>query len=170
MTDPISPVPAADPEAPLLEVGRIGRSHGLKGEVVVTWITNLVTERSAPGTRLWVDGDWLTVASSRPHQQRWLVRFEGIEDRNGADLLRGRILLAEPIESEIDVFVHELIGKQLVDQHGTAHGEVAALVANPASDLLELDDGRLVPMAFYRSHDETTIVVEAPAGLLDDEV
>ena len=153
----------------LLEVGRIGKAHGLRGEVVVTWTTNFVAERTEPGTRLLADGEWLTVKVARPHQDRWLIGFDGIADRTRADLLRGRVLQAEPIDSEGDVFVHELVGKTLVDQHGSDHGTVVALIANPASDLLELDSGRLVPMAFYRSHDDASVLVDVPAGLLDDD-
>lgn len=152
----------------LLEVGRIGKSHGLRGEVVVSWTTNMIEQRSAPGSEFLAGDEWLTVVKARPHQDRWLVHFDGVTDRSDADRLRGRTLEARPIESEGDVFVHELVGKVLVDQHGTDHGPVVAMVANPASDLIELGDGRLVPLAFYQSHDDTTVVVDVPAGLLDD--
>ncbi len=160
----------------LLEVGRIGKAHGLKGEVVVSWVTNLVDERTRAGSRYRVASpgsagaeEWLTVATARPHQDRWLIRFDGVTDRSAADRLRGSTLEAEPIESEGQVFVHELVGKVLVDQHGTEHGAVAALVANPASDLLELGDGRLVPLAFYQDHDDQRVRVDVPAGLLDPQ-
>lgn len=152
----------------LLEVGRIGKSHGLRGEVVVSLTTNMVTERTAPGARLWADGEWLTVDTARPHRERWLIRFSGIDNRNTADRLRGRTLKAEPLESEAEVFVHQLIGKMVVDQHGRRHREVVSVVANPASDLLELTDGRLVPLAFYRSHSDDEVMVDVPPGLLDD--
>lgn len=167
--------PDASGSDPYLEVGRIGKAHGLRGEVVVTWITNLVDDRTRPGSRFRATGgpivgeDWLTIATARPHKERWLVRFEGIDDRTEADRLRGITLEAEPIDTEGEVFVHELVDKILVDQQGTEHGRVVALIANPASDLLELGDGRLVPLAFYRSHDDERVQVEVPAGLLDDD-
>ena len=157
------------PAPDLLEVGRVGKSHGLRGEVSVVWSTNMVEERSTPGTKLMADNAWLTVEAARPHQDRWLLRFDGVESRDQADLMRGRILYAEPIESEGDVFVHELIGRELIDQHGGEHGRVVAIVANPASDLIELSDGRLVPLAFYQSHDHAQVTVDVPAGLLDDD-
>ncbi len=158
-----------------LEVGRVGKAHGLKGEVVVTWVTNLIDDRTRPGSRFRATGgpvigeEWLTIASSRPHQDRWLIRFDGIDDRTAADRLRGIVLEAEPIDTEGEVFVHELVDKVLVDQHGTEHGPVVALIANPASDLLELSDGRLVPLAFYRSHDGERVLVDVPPGLLDND-
>jgi 16S rRNA processing protein RimM len=159
----------SSPTPDLLEVGRIGKSHGLRGEVSVVWSTNMVEERSTPGTKLKADDVWFTVVAARPHQDRWLVTFDGVEGRDQADQLRGRVLYAEPIESEDDVFVHELIGRELIDQHGAQHGQVIAIVANPASDLIELSDGHLVPLAFYQSHDHAQVVVDVPAGLLDDD-
>lgn len=151
-----------------LEVGRIDTAHGLRGEVVVSFVTNMVSERTTPGTRLWAENRWLTVVAARPHRKKWLVTFDGVADRTAADALRGLILEAEPLETEAEVFVHELVGRRLVDQHGTDHGTVASVIDNPASDLLELDDGRLVPLAFYVAHDETTVSVDVPVGLLDD--
>ena len=62
----------------LLEVGSIGRAHGTSGEVVVRLITNR-TERLESGSKLAADVRELVVATSRPHQDRWLVRFEGVE-------------------------------------------------------------------------------------------
>ncbi len=152
-----------------LEVGRIGKAHGLKGEVVVDFSTDRTDERTAVGTELWSDERRFVVVTARPHQQKWLIRFDGIADRDTAESLRGLVLAAEPIDDPEAVFVHELVGCTVIDQHGTDHGPVVAMVDNPASDLLELDDGRLVPLAFYVSHDEATVVVDVPPGLLDDD-
>ncbi len=153
----------------LLEVGRIVKAHGLKGEVVVVLTTNMIEERTASGTLLRAGDQWLKVVSARPHQDRWLYTFKEIGDRNSADLLRAKALYAEPIDDEGEVFVHELLGRRLIDQHGTDHGTVEAIVDNPAADLLELGDGRLVPLNFYVDHDELSVTVDVPAGLLDDE-
>lgn len=158
--------PASRPE--LLEIGRIDKSHGLRGEVVVSFVTNMIAERTSPGTRLWAVDRWLTVVAARPHRNKWLVRFDGVADRTAADGLRGVTLEAEPLETEAEVFVHQLVGKRLVDQHRTDHGSIVSVIDNPASDLLELDDGRLVPLAFYLAHDEHTVSVNVPIGLLDD--
>lgn len=158
--------PASQPE--LLEIGRIDTSHGLRGEVVVSFVTNMIEERTTPGTSLWAGDQWLTVAAARPHRNKWLVSFDGVADRTAADSLRGVTLWAEPLETESEVFIHELVGRRLVDQHGTDHGQIASVIDNPASDLLELEDGRLVPLAFYVAHDGGTVSVDVPIGLLDD--
>ncbi len=171
----------------LLEIGRIEKSHGLKGEVVVSLTTNMVDHRTAPGAVLQTDDGHLTIVRSRPHGGRWLFVFDGIDDRNSADALRGTTLLAEPLSSdgadpgppspsashgdEVVAYVHELIGLHVIDQHGVDHGPVTAVIDNPASDLLELRDGRLVPLTFYRGHDgsDRTVRVDVPVGLLDDD-
>ena len=112
--------------------------------------------------------------SGRVHQTKWLIAFEGVDGRNAAEKLRGATLKAEPLDSEdIEqdesvIFIHELIGRRLIDQFGADHGTVASVIDNPASDLLELEDGRLVPLTFYQSHDEHTVTVDVPIGLLDD--
>jgi 16S rRNA processing protein RimM len=163
-------VSAGPDHSELLEVGRIGKAHGLRGEVAVEFTTDRVTERTAAGARLWAGDDCLTVATARPHQRRWLIRFEGIDDRTGAERLRGRVLRADPIDDPDAVFVHQLVGLSVIDQHGTDHGPIVALVDNPASDLLELEGGALVPMAFYRGHGpDDTVLVEVPPGLLDGD-
>ena len=152
----------------ILKVGRIGRAHGLKGDVLVTLTTDLTAERTAPGAVFLLSGEnsqRLEVVSAHPHQDKWRIKFKGIDDRNAADKLRNTDLHAEALADTEHVFVHELVGKTLIEPDGTERGEVISLVSNPASDLLELDNGQLVPMAFYLSHDSETVTVEVPDGL-----
>ena len=148
-------------------------------------VTNMVEVRTSPGAVLDAGDRTLTVAASRPHGHRWLLRFEGVTGRGEAEALRGRALRAAPLSldettagplppsathgSEVVAFVHDLIGRRLVDQWGEDHGEIVAVVENPASDLLELADGRLVPLTFYRARNARagTVTVEVPEGLLD---
>ena len=151
----------------LLEVGRVVRPHGLRGEVVVELVTNR-TERLAPGTVLASDRGDLRVEASRPHQARWIVVFEGVADRGGADRLRGAVLRAEPIADPDALWVHELAGAEVVDRAGRSHGRVREVQANLASDLLVLNDGRLVPLTFVVEHEPGRIVVDPPDGLLDE--
>ena len=152
----------------MLEVGHVARSHGLRGELLISFSTDLVAERSAPGSVLFIDDIDYTVMSSRPHQKHVLVMLSGIDDREAADRLRGKKIYAEAIEDEGLVFVHEVIGARLVDQYGTDHGSVVSVIDNPASDLMELATGQLVPFSFYVSLESGVVRVEVPPGLLDD--
>jgi len=159
------PPPATD-AAGELEVGRIGRPHGLLGEVrVELWSDE---SRLAAGSMLITDRGPLTVAGSRPHQGRHLVRFEGVGDRPGAEALRGLLLRARPLERPGTLWVHELVGATVVSGEGTELGTVAAVEANPASDLLVLASGGLIPLRFVVSHEPgRRVVVDIPEGLLD---
>ncbi|HEY7106586.1 MAG TPA: ribosome maturation factor RimM [Acidimicrobiia bacterium] len=159
------------PAAGELEVGRIGHAHGVRGEVSLTLVSNR-PERTRPGAVLRAGDRELVVASARRHHDRWLVRFEGIDDRDGAEALRGAVLTASPLGGDVELadgeyWVHELIGSAVVDTGGGALGAVAAIEANPAHDLLVLDSGALVPIVFVVERRDGTVVVDPPDGLLD---
>ena len=156
----------ADQPAERLEVGSIGKAHGLRGEVQVRLTTDR-TERLDAGSELHTDDGTLVVASSRPHQNSWLVRFEGVDDRSGAEALRGVVLQADPIDDPDTLWVHELIGAAIVETDGTERGIVESVQANPASDLLVADTGALVPLTFVVELSDDVVVVDAPAGLFD---
>jgi len=62
------------------------------------------------------------------------------------------------------------VGAEVVDQHGISHGPVAAIISNPASDLLELQDGSLVPLTFAIDvQPKKLISVVVPKGLFEEE-
>lgn len=142
------------------------KPHGLRGEVVVELFTNR-TERLAPGTVLATAGGPLEVVRSSAHHHRWIVAFAGAGDHAAADALRNVVLTAQAIEDPDALWVHELVGAEVVDTAGVAHGEVVAVEANPASDLLVLEGGGLVPLRFVVSREPGRVVVDMPAGLLD---
>lgn len=153
------------PVSELLEVGRIAKPHGLKGEVIVGLSTDRV-ERLDPGSVLETDRGPLTVVRAVPHQHRWRVQFEGVGSREEADELHGLVLRAEPIEDDDVWFVHELIDRAVVTVDGTAVGTCVAVVENPAYDMLELDSGALVPLPFVTEVGDD-IVIDPPDGLLE---
>lgn len=151
---------------PLLEVGKVVKPHGLRGEVIVELVTNRL-ERLAPGSSLVTDEGVLVVEASSPHQGRFIVTFAGVEGREAADRLRDVILRAEPLGDPDSLWVHDLIGATVVLVTGEAVGTVDAVQANPASDLLVLDRGQLVPLRFVVEHGPSRVVIDPPAGLLE---
>jgi 16S rRNA processing protein RimM len=165
----------------LLEIGYVVKAHGLKGEVVVGLITNRVdrldvgqrltvrrTGRTGPGPRAAGPGPAeLVISSSRPFQLRYLVYFEGVSTREAAESLRGSLLLAPPVNDPDALFVHELIGSEVVEKDGTSRGIVVAVEANPASDLLVGETGWLVPLRFVVERRAHQLVVDAPEGLFE---
>ena len=162
-------------------VARIGKPHGLRGEVTVQLHTDDPEERFAAGAVLDTEPDrgTLTVAGTRVHQGVWLLRFEEVADRTGAEALRGTRLLADEDEGEGEDAWYEddLVGVEVRDPDGTRIGEVVALDVRPAQDLLEvrLLDGRtglvpfveaIVPVVAVDT-DDPHVVVDAPPGLFD---
>lgn len=169
----------APTEGDRLTIGRIGRAHGLRGEVAVTYSSNR-PERHAPGAVCFAGDRELVIASARPHQGKMLVRFEGVSDRSAAEALQGRELTAEPLGDDVELaedefWIHELVGAQVVDRAGNELGTVTAVEANPAHDLLVLSGGALVPMVFVVEQREPgdgddavrVVVVDPPEGLFD---
>jgi 16S rRNA processing protein RimM len=154
--------------AALLEVGRVDKPHGLRGEVVVT-LTTTETSRVSVGSRLFAGERALTVDGSKPLQHRWIVAFEGMFSREDAEALAGAVLSAEPIDDDPEaLWVHEVVGLGVVEADGTDRGRVEAVQENPASDLLVLDTGALVPMRFVTGRDDAgRLVVDVPDGLFE---
>jgi len=112
----------------------------------------------------------LEVRRSSPHQGRHLVVFDAIVDRTAAETWRGVVLHAEPLPALDDgtLWVHELVGCRVLDTAEVDHGEVREVQANPASDLLVLDTGALVPLRFVTDGPTDGVVhVDVPAGLFE---
>ncbi|NMF01771.1 ribosome maturation factor RimM [Bifidobacterium boum] len=86
----------------LLRVCRIGRAQGLKGEVTVQVFTDEPDYRFEPGSVLYTrDGEQeFEVAHSRTFKNRWIIHFEGIDDRDAAEALNGTVLYGEADDPE----------------------------------------------------------------------
>ncbi len=154
--------------SPLLEVGRVVKPHGVRGEVVVDLVSNRPEQRLAQGSVLQSERGALEVVGSRPHQNRWIVAFAGVADRNQAESLRGAVLSAPALDEDDALWVHELVGAEVVDTNGQRFGAVEAVEANPASDLLVLPGGHLVPLVFVvERRVDGTVVIDPPPGLFD---
>lgn len=151
----------------LLEIGRIGKAHGLRGEVTAL-ITSDRPERTAPGAVWHLRSGPVTVTAIRPFQQRWIALLEGVSTREAAEALSGEVIHGEPIDDPDALWVHDLVGAEVQTPDGARWGTVAAVLSNPADDLLELDDGTLVPVGFVSDSSglPDVVVVDPPEGLL----
>ncbi|WP_062465602.1 ribosome maturation factor RimM [Demequina maris] len=124
-----------------LTVARIGRAHGLKGEVSVELRTDIPEDRLVPGEVFATEpasAGPLTVGRVRVQSGRWFVQFDEIRDRDAAEAARGIELTIDGAESDEDDawFVHQIVGLAAVRPDGSALGEVVDLVTMPAQDLL----------------------------------
>ena len=154
------------PSDGLLEVGRIGRAHGVRGDVLVHLTTDSV-ERLTAGSRLKAGERWLTVTAASRANDRWRVHFEGVDDRSAAEALARVVLAAEPIDDPDTLWVHQLIGAEVVEVAGMSRGRCVAVIDNPAADLLELESGALVPVSFVVSFADGIITIDPPDGLFE---
>jgi 16S rRNA processing protein RimM len=167
-----------------LVVARIGRAHGIKGEVTVEVRTDEPELRLAPGAVLATDppsAGPLTIATGRVHSGRLLLRFEGVSDRNGAEALRNTLLIAEidpeelP-EGEDEYYDHQLIDLDVVTEDGTEVGRITEISHLPSQDLfiVERPDGSEVMIPFVEEIvtdidlAEQKAVITPPPGLIDD--
>ncbi|WP_028924862.1 ribosome maturation factor RimM [Pseudonocardia acaciae] len=162
-------------------VGRVGRPHGLTGEVTVLVRTDSPEQRFAPGTEYRLaDGRLLTVRATRWHRGALLVRLDGVTDRDAAESLRGAVLTVPaddlpPLDDPDEFHDHELVGLHAVLADGQPVGTVREVVHGPAGELLSVArEGRpdaLVP--FVRdivptvNLTEGKLVLTPPEGLLD---
>ena len=179
-------------------VGRIGKAHGIKGELSVELRTDEPERRFAVGTVLATEAPGggaphgpgrpqaLTVHATRWHQSRLLVTFTEIKDRNQAEAVRGLLLVATVDAAQLpddpdEFYDHQLVGLQVVTTDGRPVGELAEVLHSSAQELLSIraEDGREILVPFVAQLVPTVdvpggrIVVEDQPGLLtpavDDE-
>ena len=151
----------------MLEIGRITSPHGVGGDVNVVLTSNR-TERLDRGSVLSIPSGPMTVISARPHKNGFIVKFEGVNFRDQSEALRNTVLSAEPIDDPDELWIHELFDAMVIDQGDESRGRVARVLENPASDILELDTGHLVPVQFIVSYEPgVEIRVDVPDGLFD---
>lgn len=135
-----------------LRVARVGKPHGVRGEVTVQLFTDDPGRRLAPGAVLLREPGKdtadrstrvLTVAAQRWNKNICLLGFEEIRDRTAAENLRGSVLFvelaAEPEDDGDEWYSHELEGLRCVDPSGETLGTVRELITGPAQDLLAVE-------------------------------
>jgi 16S rRNA processing protein RimM len=168
-------------------VGELRKAHGMKGECFVMPATEDVAGIYAKGHALRV-GDpegrayepelILTVQAARDFKGGLIVRFEGVHDRNAAEVLRGRTLLIPPDEArpleEDEYFIHDLAGLEVCTAEGEVVGRVSEVYEGGPGHILAIDDGereRLIPFSDHIVREVdiegARIVIEAIPGLLD---
>ena len=166
-----------------LAIARIGRPHGVKGEVTIELLTDLPEERFHLGAVVESDSPLypsLEISRVRIHQGIWMLTFKEISDRTKAERVRNSRLYAEiDIEEEIDddgksFHIEELRGMEVLLVDGALIGKVVAVQNLPGQDLLEIETTtglRLIPMVhqFIKEIDteKKCITVEIPEGLVD---
>lgn len=164
-------------------VGRISRAHGIRGDVFVDVKTDDPGDRFAAGSVLVTDPAGrgpLTIISATPHGRGWRICFDGVDDRNAAEQLRGTMLVIDsdelPPTGDPDLFHDaELVGLDAVGTDGDPLGEVTDVLHGAGGDSLvvsRLGGGEtLIPFvrAIVVQVDVGAgrVVIDAPPGLLE---
>ncbi|MEV7615210.1 ribosome maturation factor RimM [Streptomyces sp. NPDC089799] len=167
-----------------LVVARVGRAHGIKGEVTVEVRTDEPELRLSPGAVLHTEpasAGPLTIETGRVHSGRLLLRFEGVKDRTAAEALRNTLLIAEVDPSELpeeedEYYDHQLLDLDVVLADGTVIGRISEISHLPSQDLfiVEREDGTEVMIPFVEEIvteidlEEQRAVIDPPPGLIDD--
>jgi 16S rRNA processing protein RimM len=125
-----------------VQVGRIGKPHGLEGAFVVEEASD-DPERFAQGATLLVGGEPARVVESKRAAGRPVVRFDR-EVPRGAPIEVERGELPEPEEGEYYAF--QLVGLEVEETGGEKLGRVLEVTSGPANDVLELDTGLALPL------------------------
>ncbi|MFJ1930161.1 ribosome maturation factor RimM [Streptomyces sp. NPDC088131] len=167
-----------------LVVARIGRAHGIKGEVTVEVRTDEPELRLGPGAVLATEPAStgpLTIETGRVHSGRLLLRFEGVRDRTAAEALRNTLLISEVDPDELpedpeEFYDHQLMDLDVVLADGTEIGRITEITHLPSQDLfiVERPDGTEVMIPFVEEIvseidlEEQRVVITPPPGLIDE--
>lgn len=165
-----------------LTIARIGKAHGLRGEVGIELRTDIPSERLIEGATLATkpaDRGPLTIARTRVASGRWYILFEQVKDRTYAEALRGIDLVVEEESSDEEDawYEHELVGLQVELQDGTIVGKVLGLEHFPAQDALVIKEKngtrtlipfmeRFVPTVDIKG---ARVIITPPGGLLSTD-
>ncbi|NWL32623.1 ribosome maturation factor RimM [Paenarthrobacter nitroguajacolicus] len=165
-----------------LQVARIGKPHGIRGEVTVQVLTDAPSERFVAGTEFVVEpasAGPLTIRSARWNKDILLLGFEEIADRNAAEVIRGAKLFieTEELDDEDDDegwYEHELVGLE-ARVGSQVVGKVAALTTLPVQDLLTVkaDNGKEILVPFVEeivpevNVEGGYILITPPTGLFE---
>ncbi|MDP9201630.1 MAG: ribosome maturation factor RimM [Gemmatimonadota bacterium] len=166
------------PEPEYAIVGLIRKAQGIRGEVVIEPLTDKPDVVFASGSRVFAgtsDGDLavvkgqeetptLTVAGSKPFKKGLIVQFEELQDRDSAELWRGRYLLAPfaelpPLQAD-EVYLHDLTGMAVVSMNGERLGAVTTFYELPQGIMLDVMTARGSVIIPYRPE----IIVKTDIG------
>ncbi|MBW3555099.1 MAG: ribosome maturation factor RimM [Gemmatimonadetes bacterium] len=176
------------PDPEFLVVGHLSKPHGTKGEIMVWPLTDRPAEVFAPGRDVTAGdeegepGDvplTLVVEESRPYRKGYLVKFRGVDDRNGAAELTTRYLLVpagelSAEEEEDALFYHELLGLRVETVDGREVGRVHEVFETEPAHLLEVKGEGKTHLVPYVSRvvkevdrEGGRLVIDPPEGLLE---
>jgi 16S rRNA processing protein RimM len=167
----------------LLVIGRIGRAHGVRGDLFVEPLTDEPDMRFADGNVLIASaGNPLTVASTKWHSGKFVVHFVGVDDRTAAEALKAIELSIEVDPNQLpedpdEFYDHQLVGLSVRLLDDSEIGNIKEVIHLPSQDLLAVTllDGREILIPFVTEIVPTVdvpggfIAIDPPLGLINED-
>jgi 16S rRNA processing protein RimM len=153
----------------LILIGRITGAHGIRGAVKIKSLAANPADIAKYGPLQTPSGSTLEILRMKLANDEFIADLKDIKDRNAAEALKGTDLFISreslPKPEAGEFYLHDLVGKQVLTE-GKTLGTVTSIENYGAGDLIELDNGELIPVVFIT---ETTdvISVELPPAYLD---
>lgn len=160
-------------------IGRIGRPHGLRGEVTIEPRTDEPDLRFASGGLVFAGDREISIDRSAWQGSRLVVKFAGIDDRDSAEGLRGVLVEVDRPAGEVpddpdEFYDSDLMGVRVLHVDGRELGEVREVLHLPGQDVIAMDcSGREVLIPFVREFvpevdlGARTMTIDPPEGLLE---
>jgi 16S rRNA processing protein RimM len=151
-------------------IGRITGAHGIRGAVKLKSFATMPSDIAAYGPLLTGDGRQIEILRLKPAKDEFIADLKDVCDRNAAEALQGTDLFVArarlPSPKPDEFYLADLIGKAAIAD-GTRIGLVTGIQNFGAGDLLELDNGTLLPVAFVSNLSED-VTLALPQGFLDE--
>jgi 16S rRNA processing protein RimM len=165
----------------LVEVGRLVKAHGIKGDLLVASFTDVPEIRFGIGAKLYLaDGTELTVTKSANHSGNLILHFAQIDDRTKAELVSRNMVFADIDENELPpepgrYFDRQLIGLSVVTVEQQVVGKITEMLHLPAQDMFVVVDESnheylipfVDPIVIEVDLAAGTVLIDPPPGLLN---
>ena len=152
----------------LILIGRITGAHGIRGAVKIKSLTANPADIGKYGPLQTQSGSVIEISALKPANDEFIADLKNVKDRNAAEALKGTDLFLSrdslPKPKAGEFYLHDLVGKQVLAE-GRTLGTVSSIENYGAGDLMELDNGELIPVVFIAETTDVVSVALPPAYL-----
>ncbi len=149
----------------LILLGRILGAHGIRGEVKLKSFTADPKAIATYGPLQTASGQTLEITRLKPAAQDFICALKSVTDRTTAEALAGQDLFTDRSHLPAEPLLADLIGK-LVTHNSSVLGTIAGFQNFGAGELVELNNGLLIPVRFISTD---AVTVDLPDGFLDND-
>lgn len=141
-------------EPEYLTIGKLRRTHGVHGEIIMDALTDF-PETITTGMTVFIGAHHKQqkISSIRPADKTFLIAFEGFDDCDKVGIFRNQFVFikskdAAPLE-EGKFYQHEVVGMDVIDENGNQLGKLSEIINTGANDVYviqpEAGDEILIP-------------------------